>query len=63
MNGNQLIVCYESRADCVIQINTVCFSPDGRLLASGSDDHTTKVWDVKKQSLIRAFEGHTLYVS
>ena len=30
-------------------VNTVVFSPDGELLASGGDDHQWKLWDVQGQ--------------
>ncbi|CAD8084770.1 unnamed protein product [Paramecium primaurelia] len=28
-------------------INSICFSPDGNILASGSDDNSIRLWDVK----------------
>jgi WD40 repeat protein len=40
----------------------VAFSPDGRLLASGSDDHTVKLWDVETGQEVRTLRGHTDWV-
>jgi WD40 repeat protein len=40
-------------------VNTVTFSPDGQLLASGgTDDLTVKLWRVEDGSLIATFRGH-----
>jgi len=40
-------------------VYSVAFSPDGSLLASGSDDRTIKLWRVSDGSLVRTLTGHT----
>jgi len=39
-------------------VNTVVFSPDGRILASGAGDRTVKLWDVRTRKHIITFSEH-----
>jgi serine/threonine protein kinase len=43
-------------------VYSVSFSPDGSLLASGSEDKTIKLWRVADGSLVRTLTGHTDWV-
>jgi tetratricopeptide (TPR) repeat protein len=39
-------------------VRSVAFSPDGRTIASGSDDKTIKLWDISTGQLRSTLEGH-----
>ncbi|PHM10091.1 protein kinase domain-containing protein [Nostoc sp. 'Peltigera malacea cyanobiont' DB3992] len=43
-------------------ISSVAYSPDGRIIASGSEDETIKLWDVGTGREIYTFQGHSSYV-
>ena len=40
-------------------VRTAQFSPDNRLIASGSDDKTVRIWDTDKRQEIHSFTDHT----
>ncbi|WP_375496795.1 helix-hairpin-helix domain-containing protein [uncultured Nostoc sp.] len=44
-------------------VNSVAFSPDGKILASGSDDKTIKLWDLATGREIYTLQGHSSYVN
>jgi WD40 repeat protein len=43
-------------------VTAVAFSPDGQILASGSDDKTIKLWDLQTGVEIATLSGHDSYV-
>src|SRR6266568_4466559 len=51
---------YQGHSDYV---SAVAWSPDGKRIASGSGDHTVKVWDATDGSHVYIYRGHSADVS
>ncbi|KXX72929.1 Transcriptional repressor rco-1 [Madurella mycetomatis] len=41
-----------------LYIRSVCFSPDGRYLATGAEDKLIRVWDIQAGKIRNTFHGH-----
>ncbi|KAJ5667113.1 hypothetical protein N7507_002977 [Penicillium longicatenatum] len=44
-------------------VNSVAFSPNGRLLASSSKDKSVRLWDTATGALQQTLEGHSDWVN
>jgi WD40 repeat protein len=40
-------------------VGSLAFAPDGKTLASGSDDHTVRLWNVAARQELATLKGHT----
>jgi WD40 repeat protein len=45
------------------RIESMAFSPDNRLLLTGSVDKTAKLWDISTGELLRVFRGHNAAIT
>ncbi|PVF94835.1 WD40 repeat-like protein [Serendipita vermifera] len=59
---NGQMVCQLSDDTAVMEgdlyIRSVCFSPDGKYLATGAEDRQIRIWDIAKKRIFRNFTGH-----
>ncbi|CCK69778.1 chromatin-silencing transcriptional regulator TUP1 KNAG_0D00250 [Huiozyma naganishii CBS 8797] len=41
-----------------LYIRSVCFSPDGKFLATGAEDRLIRIWDLAQQKIVMVLQGH-----
>lgn len=44
------------------EVQSIAYSPDGKWIASGSDDQTIKIWDAAQGTLVKTLKGNSGFV-
>jgi WD40 repeat protein len=52
-----------SSPDSIAQLESVAFSPDGRILAIGDRSHQVVLWNISTRKILARLRGHTGWVS
>ncbi len=58
-SSHRLGTCLNTLRGHSHRVWTIAFSPDGQLLASGSDDQTIRLWDAQDGTCLAVLQGHT----
>src|SRR4029453_18638869 len=59
LSATQLRILFAHRGDA---FNSVTWSPDSRMIATGSDDRNIRLWGIENGELVRTLEGHQSWV-
>lgn len=57
-NGNGKDGNDNSTASSDLYIRSVCFSPDGKYLATGAEDRLIRIWDIENKKIVMVLQGH-----
>ena len=61
---DQVIAFYDNQGGHRDDVTSIVFSPDGKMITSGSGDKTVRLWDAEKGEAIgTAPEGHGDHVT